>query len=480
MNKKQLLLTATAAITALLASCSDNVVEAGDQSVQSTAKLNAVVFDAVTNMPLEGAKISIVGTANKATTNSKGFAYVGEARIGTQALLVEKDNYAAFGKGVEIEGNGKFGVSIAEEQTVQVFLSPLTAKAEGLVYYQGKDGGEFPASGAKVVIKCFAGSDYPGGEGTLFITPDTAVVGADGKYAFSNLPAGARLELTFLSFKAKDGRKFDEFSFDYENIPFTGTAIFEPQAYNSDGFLASVPFVVGYGEAPSFDGSITSGAGEIKVVFSEPMDISEGLVASPAGANVIWNATKDTLTLVFEGLELKSGFSLELRNMRSANWGRLSDFSRTVTINPIDIRTATVAVTAVTVTDPSAPLTAAWADLSLTATVEWSKLEGAVMYEIWAKADKGNGRWYKIDSDVSADNLTACPAEAEKCSFAGNITMSNLGFSAAATGDEKMPFKGGGKIEIAVLAIGNSAIAGNSTKLSTTVATATNIKEIKP
>jgi len=519
MNRKHLSVIMAAGLAALLASCSDNTVEAGDQAIQSNAKLNAVVIDAVTYKPIQGAKVSILANGgNPTSTDANGFAYAGDARVGAQILLVEAETYAPTRQSVNITPDGTNGISIAGEYTEKVYLRQLTAKLEGSVFYKNKEGASLPANGAKIAVIFGTGFVLP---------PDTVEAGTDGKYVFDKLPAGATVIVKALDYKVGDITYVGESS--SVGLNNTGTTLLGSFTYStSQGSL----FIEEYTE------EIVRGTNSVVFKFNEPVDITKGSVTvSGAGIsqqpNMIWSDNNKTLTLNFEGLEIPaatSSFTVEFSGLILATgidagrqctsygviWpgnnqnyyynydeychcnNRISyngnyycinyyscdysgyhyanecvnyasspfDNNLTIKIKDVDIRDLKVPV--VKVTPTPATLTATTLISQISVKVEWNALAGANSYEIYAKATKGNNTWTKQNGSQSCDG--------DKCSFSSSLN--DLGFpNASAAGKENMPFDDGGKIEFAVLGVGGGS-STNKTKLSKLEAA--DIKSIAP
>jgi hypothetical protein len=201
MNRKFLFLLA-AGIFAALQACSGDVVEANNP-VNTSGALKVRVTDASTDLPLEGATVTVTTEAGSkpATTNGLGIAEFPNISVGSHKVLSEKTGYAKTLKDVNLSGDAGGNVYITNDEVEGVTLYPLTAKAKGFLFYQDKDGNVVPADGFEVI---FTATNY------VFDFADTAIVGATGAYAFENLPAVDRGFKLTVPAREKDGWLYPE------------------------------------------------------------------------------------------------------------------------------------------------------------------------------------------------------------------------------------------------------------------------------
>jgi len=217
MSKKALILLAISVATGicvLLSSCGDNVVENYNGPISTEATLNVVVRDNSTGEVVNGATVTLLsapGSKIKSEkTSVRGTVTFENTYVGNQLVLVEYDGYASMVYPTSIlrdnpgTGIGE-NVYIANENTIDVPLYPLTSSLDGILYYS-KDGKSSPAGGATVRITL---SDY------IVKRIDSVKTNAEGKFSFSGLPAvGPEYTLTAME-KTFDGKT-------YRNTVYTG------------------------------------------------------------------------------------------------------------------------------------------------------------------------------------------------------------------------------------------------------------------
>lgn len=215
MNKK-LFLTLAAGIFTLL-SCSDNIVEIGDSSIKSTAKVTIVVTDAIEGSPIPGATVTLMsGKSTKAAKEEKNLpgTYVFEkVNVGSHSIMVEAGNYASMIlEGLEVYGEKADNIYIAQDASGKIDLYPTNSELEGYVRFNDKNGKSLPAEGATVKVMF---SDVVSTEGIRVsfvnkVIPASGITDSDGKYTFKNLPAAPlpyeilveAIELGGISFQA--------------------------------------------------------------------------------------------------------------------------------------------------------------------------------------------------------------------------------------------------------------------------------------
>jgi len=184
MNTKLFKLITAGALTVLLSSCGDTVVDNDDSNpVQKKATLNVLVTDAVFGTPLE-ASVTLNTSGESKVTNAAGNFSFKNVSIGTHSVLVEVAGYASANFEAPIVANEyTANISIARDYTVDAKLYPRTASLQGLVYADN-DGTVAPVPGATVRIELASldGSEFL----NKIITKTT---GADGSFYFDSLPA---------------------------------------------------------------------------------------------------------------------------------------------------------------------------------------------------------------------------------------------------------------------------------------------------
>jgi len=189
MNRKHLSIVA-AGLVALFASCSDNVVEAGDQAIETSANLKVEVRDYSNNALISGAKVALLSGGNQETTNAQGVAIIKGVPYGTNGLRVDKEGYASLISSASLASTGSDGVFIVRDGVAQVQLYPLSASLSGVATHNGVP---VPAGGKVRLV--FTNASIEKTEYEVEIT-------AGGKYSFENLPAtgnNATLRLRILT-----------------------------------------------------------------------------------------------------------------------------------------------------------------------------------------------------------------------------------------------------------------------------------------
>jgi hypothetical protein len=175
----------TAGTFALLSACGDTVVdESGDSApVQTKATLNVLVRNASTGVPLR-ASVKLLSTGAADSTNAAtGTLSFNDISVGEHRVLIEKTGYASMVSPATISTSAPptENIFIAGEYTVNASLMPLTSSLDGYVYYEDANGISKPAEGAIVRVELT--------NTNLADRIFTATVGADGKFAFPELPA---------------------------------------------------------------------------------------------------------------------------------------------------------------------------------------------------------------------------------------------------------------------------------------------------
>jgi hypothetical protein len=197
MNKKVISMFTAGTFALLFTACGDTLVDADNPPINTTAKLNVFVVDNDTGEPIGGATVKLISTGESAVTDaSNGGVNFSNVYTGSShTVLVEKVGYASISSTANIDGSISENNYIADENTVKVSLYPKTASLDGYLYYPDTiDASKSnPAAGAKIVIRYNNSSN-------ILNKYDTTTVDAGGKFAFSNLAAGAGYTLTPLPF----------------------------------------------------------------------------------------------------------------------------------------------------------------------------------------------------------------------------------------------------------------------------------------
>ena len=184
MNKKLFkLLTAGALL--LLSACGDNVMESSDSSkdpVQTTATLNVLVKDAITNASLR-ASVKLSTGAQDSTNATSGIVYFKGVPIGEHRAIIEKTGYASVVLTPRIGSYITDNIAIARDTSVNATLYPQNAGLEGYVLFEDKSGKSKPPTNATVRFIATATQNLVD---NVFEVPVSAT---DGKFVFANLPA---------------------------------------------------------------------------------------------------------------------------------------------------------------------------------------------------------------------------------------------------------------------------------------------------
>jgi len=142
---------------ALFAGCSGDAVEdLGINEDTLKAKLTISVRDAVTGLPIDDAKVTLV-SANQPALTKGGLASFENVRIGAHKVQIEKDDYAAIFGELEIERNKVKNTDgsiffTASMKSIDVTLNPANAELYGYIFYTNTKGQTLPAVGTKVYV----------------------------------------------------------------------------------------------------------------------------------------------------------------------------------------------------------------------------------------------------------------------------------------------------------------------------------------
>jgi 5-hydroxyisourate hydrolase-like protein (transthyretin family) len=291
MNKKLSLLL-TAGTLAMLSACGDSVVET--DANPPINKLTVFVRDTITGKPLEGANVELLSTGETAVTAANGAIIFSTVYTGQEAtVLVQKTGYASIKKSDDINGNSDNGNYVTHENTFPIYLYPKTASVDGYLFYKTKEDAskQKPAIGAKVELQ-LAGSDF-------LDRIYTAEVDANGKYAFSELPAvGTQYSLVGLAWNL-------------DGVAFGGVNICSPCA--SGALKPGVPAHIAAAPAYDIDGLFKVKDYNLRIgpttpivfTFSDEINLADlskrsASVPSTRAANFAWTATTLTVTPVNE------------------------------------------------------------------------------------------------------------------------------------------------------------------------------------
>jgi len=307
MNKKLLFSLFTAGVFALLSSCGDSVVDATNQpdltvdpetySVQTRAALRVFVQDANTGKPI-AATVTLQATGEAAPADEAGAVVFDSLPASTYIVLVEATDYAPVTEIATIEGAVQEGIYIAQGTSVITRLYPLNAKLSGNLYYTDKNGQNKPAATAKVALII--------SESTKIADKRTieTVVGADGKYTFTSLPAvsGTLYSLYVLEYKSPEDVVYGVQNICLNNCSALiagGLTNWTGNSVLSSSSIDEVFIALGYS-------NLIESTESAKIAFSSPVDlkkINSGsvIIRNTSGATIAaklaWNTTGDTLTI---------------------------------------------------------------------------------------------------------------------------------------------------------------------------------------
>ncbi|MDR2577574.1 MAG: carboxypeptidase-like regulatory domain-containing protein [Chitinispirillales bacterium] len=191
MSKKALVAAMLTVVSAfvLLISCGDNVVENFNNrpDIATEATLNVVVRDAITGDIVDGATVTLLtapsGEVKNVVSSHTGTVTFRNIHVGTQSVLVEADGFASVLAVTDITRSPEAtqeNVFIAHDNTVVVYIRPLTASLDGYLYFN-EDGSSKVAEGATVRLSISSGTNIVD---RIFET----TVASDGRYVFNNLP----------------------------------------------------------------------------------------------------------------------------------------------------------------------------------------------------------------------------------------------------------------------------------------------------
>jgi len=264
----------------LFASCSGDTVENTAATEATKAKLVIIARDAVTNELVDGVTITLQSPKKSATTKG-GIVTFKDVRIGTHNIKVEKAGYASLSVEIpidyeqipvnETEGENLFS---ANEGAFIVSLYPETATAEGYVFYTNARGVTLPAEGAKVYIDL--------GEEHIKRLLE-AETDADGKYTFTELPAGSYVK--DIRVVAPEGG-LDGIVFESTNIPIIDEDGHPAPIPSGNSHIPPVTFTLNNANfVPEYKSTVAKN-GNIVFTFTEDIDQSQITVGNAVGTSV--------------------------------------------------------------------------------------------------------------------------------------------------------------------------------------------------
>jgi hypothetical protein len=253
----------TAGIFALLSACGDNSMESGDRDpVQTTATLNVLVKDAITNASLKASVKLSTGASD--STDASGFVYFKGIPVGNHRALIEKTGYASVVLTPSIASTTVQSIFIARDTTVNAALYPQTSGLEGYVLFEDKKGVSKPPT--KATVRFIANTNLNLVDNVF----EVDVSPTNGKFSFKNLPAiGTQYSLQVLEVAA-DGKQ-------YAAKPGAITAV-ELVSGTTVYFKSSIKYtandLVDLFELTSFNNTIKS-TDTLKLEFSDDIDAAK-------------------------------------------------------------------------------------------------------------------------------------------------------------------------------------------------------------
>jgi hypothetical protein len=203
--KKNLLLLLAMLLAALMAACSGDAIEDVNNPMETQAALKVLVRDAITNEPVDGAEVTLMGASKSSITKDGGFAEFENVYVGKHQLQIKAEGYANANVEAEIDKDyGTYGdgsIYVAKQGLAQVKIYPL-AKLEGSLFRTDENGNSVAAVGATVKLDYSSCTDL---EQNAYFTD----VAADGKYAFDVPVCGSSYNLTVMS-TLVDGIRYKE------------------------------------------------------------------------------------------------------------------------------------------------------------------------------------------------------------------------------------------------------------------------------
>jgi hypothetical protein len=190
--RKSLLLLTACASALLVTSCGDNVVEA--ERNETSARLNVVVRDAVTGLPIPndvGVTVELLAETGGAPINTGKSATTtvtfDNVKVGKYRVKVTPDDtskYIGVIAPAEItlkDVTGYTSTTIGEEATIHVSIYERNATLSGHIQYKDRDGILREAANAPVRVQLT--------NQNFVLRVFNTMTGPDGKYVFDNLPA---------------------------------------------------------------------------------------------------------------------------------------------------------------------------------------------------------------------------------------------------------------------------------------------------
>ena len=401
MNRsKKLLALFTAGLGLMLSSCGDDVVESFQGPITTEAALNVVVRDGSTGSVINDAEVTLLTTTGEKNKNgmksATGTVTFEGVRVGEQRILIEKKGYTSrvLPTGItrdDASVGGDQGIYIADDNTVEADIYPLTSSLDGYLYYD-KDGKSLPAAGAGVRLTL---------SNTTFENRILTVkTNKDGLYSFNSLPAvGNAYTLTAL--EHKEG----SITYKEKNLPNGDRASL------TLGAAAHVTAKLSYTEAISpfvylGTNTLTIERGEpVVLTFSDDIDITK-IVLNPVTVSpdqpVEIKYNKKTLTLTPHQEWTTTGGQVFIDiddNLVSVKGNNIAAVNITVNVLSDDLVKQAVKGLKRDSLSYAIPTYQ-----STDAKLYWNKVSGAASYDVYVKLDGTNN--YKIAEADVEDTFT--------------------------------------------------------------------------
>jgi hypothetical protein len=398
MNKKSSLLL-TAGVFALLSACGDSVIE-GDTS-PNKATLNVLARDASSGKPLRASVKLLTTGAADSTSAATGVLSFADVSMGTHQVLVEKEGYAPMTAEALIP-EGSSVNAVANENTVQVFLLPLTSSLDGYVYYEDKSGKRLPAKQATVRLQL----EYAGAIDRIL----EEKTNDDGKFTFSKMPAISSDNYRIWIM----GGKFGEQDYETQTMSCYSNC---PSILSGSAAHFSVPLVYNYGSGSglAFMGAknVIKSTDELVIEFSDAID-AEKFSINDIQVSFRSNPwSYDPYTMVDKIL---AGNKITLKPLGKWNTG---GFRVTISGNLTSVKGASLgnslnhefsvidgALGTITALSQVGTVTECGSNVQL----KWNKVANASDYKIYAKASAGTNKESFVE--IESHNLTLIATDA--------------------------------------------------------------------
>jgi len=405
MKRKHLSIVA-AGLVSLFAACSDNSVEAGDQSVDTQAKLRALVLDNSTLYPIAGAKASLLSGGSQQTTDEQGIAVISDVTAGYHKLRAEAVNYATAIVDIEKE-NAASSVFVTGESIAPILLLPLNANLQGTVRHGSK-----LVNSAKLQLVL----ETDELEKTVY---EVDVV--NGAFEIKGLPAGYSGKIRYLVIigdKLYDGGSHTKAL----SSGFNSSAVSTGDEVNF--------YVTGY------TNELVTLAEDLVFKFSEAADVKFGSITVTSdfiSFDRNWSEDGKTLTLkLFEGSKWDSSFTVTLGSFQSkVKKSNGSGSELPVDAFKVAIKKTPIPFGAVEGLAPRAGATIT-ADATVpdgtyfTSRLVWTySKDPDVSYNVYAKASKGS-KEFALVAQCPKQNTTLATSSPSNCAAALN-GIDNLG-----------------------------------------------------